>query len=349
MIVHGKKVLVSGPNGPEFRPDYAVVTERDEILDVGPWEELSRRYPGQEVLGDGTQWIMPGFLDCHTHGAGLSFVQRSVPLDALEIALLGFECARDISPACNSALNALRHIKNGCTTIHHNNWLPPLDKTELDTSSEKIRAYQQTGIRLGFSCGIRNINILAYDEAEFQQELPPDLREATRYLTDYDRDAAVDHYFDVFEALRARFDGPRTKIFFGPNWVQGSTDSFLCRVKERADQLGGLPIHIHTLQTPVQKAYGLRKYGKSLVSHLDDLGLVDKNLVLGHAVYLTEADMALLGSRGASITHHPSCNLVMRNGIAPITAMLQNGVNVALLALTKRASTTTKIPSWRCG
>lgn len=330
MIIWGNKVLLQEQGHLLIKKNYAVVTENENIIDIGPYTEMIQKYPTHEVVGDGTQLLMPGFVDSHTHGAGLSFVQRGVPYDILETALLGFECARDISPECNSAMNALRHIKNGCTTIHHNNWLPPLDKTELDTSRAKIESYQKTGIRLGFSCGTRNKNILAYDEEEFQKELPPDICEQTRFLTDYDKDAAVDHYFEVFEELYEKYNGSQTKIFLGPNWVQGSTDSFLCRVKERADQLGKIPIHIHTLQTPVQKAYGLRKYGKSLVEHLDDLGLVDSNLVLGHAVYLNEKDMELLGRKHASITHHPSCNLAVRNGIAPITSMLQHSVNVAL-------------------
>ena len=112
--------------------------------------------------------------------------------------------------------------------------------------------------------------------------------------------------------------------------MQGSTDSFLRKVKVRADGLGKLPVHIHCLQTPVQKAFGIRTYGKSLVAHLDDLGLVDNNLVLGHAVYLNEADIELLAAKGATVTHHPSCNLATRNGIAPVYAMFKAGLNVAL-------------------
>lgn len=330
MILVGKKVLLQEKDEFVIKENYAVVTQNDEIVDIGPQEAMKRKYPQDKIIGNGTQLLMPGFIDAHTHGAGLSFVQRGVRYDILENALLDFECALDLSPETNSAMNALRHIRKGCTTIHHNNWVFPLDKSELSNSKKKIEAYQKTGIRLGFSCGTRNKNILAYDEEELQAQLPPKLRQQTLYLTDYDKDAAVEHYFTVFHQLYETYNGERTRIFLGPNWVQGSTDNFLLKVKETADSLGKLPIHIHTLQTPVQKAYGLRKYGKSLVEYLNDLGLVDSNLVLGHAVYLTEKDMAILGNKNASITHHPSCNLAMRNGIAPITEMIRHGVRVAL-------------------
>lgn len=73
-----------------------------------------------------------------------------------------------------------------------------------------------------------------------------------------------------------------------------------------------------------------RKYGKGAVAWLDELGLVDENLVLGHAIWVTEDDIDRLAARRASVTTHPSCNLGMRNGLAPIYAMHKRGVNVAL-------------------
>jgi cytosine/adenosine deaminase-related metal-dependent hydrolase len=63
---------------------------------------------------------------------------------------------------------------------------------------------------------------------------------------------------------------------------------------------------------------------------LDDIGLVDENLVLGHAVYVTESDIELLAAKHASTTNHPSCNLAIRNGISPVYYLNKAGVNVAL-------------------
>jgi cytosine/adenosine deaminase-related metal-dependent hydrolase len=177
---------------------------------------------------------------------------------------------------------------------------------------------------------MRNENTLAYDDEKFFETLPPDLQEFCRPMVYYDKEAVVEEYFTLFEDLHGTYNGDDTRIIFGPSWAQGSTEAFLKRVKKRADELGKIPIHLHTLQTPHQKAYGLRKYGSSLLSWLDDLGVVDENLTLGHAVYLTEADIELLAKRGASTTHHPSCNLAVRNGISPVYHLLREGVNVAL-------------------
>jgi cytosine/adenosine deaminase-related metal-dependent hydrolase len=87
---------------------------------------------------------------------------------------------------------------------------------------------------------------------------------------------------------------------------------------------------MHTLQSPVQKAYGLRRHGKPTLQWLDEVGLVAKNVTYGHAIHVTQADIELIGRRGASVTNHPSCNFIMRNGITPVMQMRKAGVNVAM-------------------
>ncbi len=115
-----------------------------------------------------------------------------------------------------------------------------------------------------------------------------------------------------------------------PSWAHGATDSFLRRTRDESSRRGGVCVHIHTLQTSHQRAYGLKRFGKSLIDRLDDFGLVDRCLALGHAVWASEADITLLAARGAAVTHHPGCNLHVRNGIAPVHAMVRAGVTVAM-------------------
>lgn len=331
MLVRGKyAILDASLPMAGYCEDVAVRVKDGIITHVDSWQKLQKRYPAESVVGNGRQLLMPGLIDAHTHGAGLSYAQRGVHLDYLENSLLDFAVALQLPAELSSMLNAVRHIRNGCTTIHHNENGRAFDSDMVENSRRKIAGYRQTGIRLGYSLGIRNQNTLALEDEAFIQTLPGDLRSQAEPQVHYDKKAAADLYLDAFEDIFQSENYGRVRVFLGPNWVQGTTDELLLRVKERSNALGKLPIHLHCLQTPVQKAFGLRNYGKSLVSHLNDLGLVDDNLVLGHAVYLTQEDIALLGDRHASITHHPSCNLIMRNGIAPIYHALRSGINVAL-------------------
>ena len=329
LLVRGKYLITDVTEKEQgILTDGAVYLSQGHITDVGDYASLKNSYPGAVVKGNGKQLLMPGFIDGHSHGWGLTATQRGVHNDFLENSFIDWAMMLNLDPELNSLMSAIRHLRSGCTTIHHNNWGEEQDLPEI--AEKVIRAYQQTGIRWTFSLGMRSTNILAYNDTEFFKTLPADLQEFFRPLVFNDKKAIADTYFDLFEHLYSTYNGDERRVIFGPSWAMGSTDEFLQRVKARADELGKLQIHIHTLQTPLQKAYGLKKYGKSLLAHLDDIDIVDENLTLGHAVFLNESDIELLASKNASITHHPSCNLAVRNGICPVYYLHKAGVNVAL-------------------
>ena len=329
ILVRGRYVITdaaSGENG--ILTDGAAYLSGGQVVEVGDCESLKKKYPQATVKGNGQQLLMPGLIDGHSHGWGLTLTQRGIDLDFLENGLIDWAFMINLDPGLSAIMSAVRHLRGGCTTMHHNNWGE--EPNQLENAEKIIKGYQEVGIRLAYSPGGRNINRLALDDTEFFKTLPPDLQEFARPMVYHDKEAFVDAYFDLFEVLYSRYNNNDTRIIFGPSWAQGCTDKFLQRIKTRADELGKVQIHIHTLQTPIQKAFGMRKYGKSLLAHLDDLGLVDENLTLGHAVYLTESDIELLASKHASITHHSSCNLAVRNGIAPVYFLHKARVNVAL-------------------
>jgi cytosine/adenosine deaminase-related metal-dependent hydrolase len=329
IIARGKYVITDANDGENgILTDGAVYFSEGKVKEVGDYLTLKEKYPHAIVKGDGKQLLMPGLIDGHSHGWGLSAIQRGISYDFLENALIDWAYMLNIDPGLNAMMSAIRHLRSGCTTMHHNNWGEAPNMLELGVKA--IENYKKVGIRVAYSPGVRNMNTLALDDTEFFATLPPDLQEFARPMVYYDKKAVEDDFFNIFEELYSRYNGEETKVILGPSWVQGCDDGFLRHVKERADNLGKIQIHIHTLQTPIQKVYGLKKYGKSLLAHLDDIGLVDENLTLGHAVYLSESDIELLAAKRASTTHHPSCNLAVRNGISPVYYLYKAGVNVAL-------------------
>jgi len=74
-------------------PAGAVVIVDGTIRETGPFAAIASKYPGISVVGDGTQLLMPGLVDAHSHGRGLSPIQKGVHNDFLENALFDFALA----------------------------------------------------------------------------------------------------------------------------------------------------------------------------------------------------------------------------------------------------------------
>jgi 5-methylthioadenosine/S-adenosylhomocysteine deaminase len=106
-------------------------------------------------------------------------------------------------------------------------------------------------------------------------------------------------------------------------------DAAFARVRELS-QSWGVPVHVHLQETPDEIGESLTRHGVRPLARLDRLGLVNEHLLAVHAVHLAEAEIALLGQRGAHVAHCPSANLKLASGIAPVTRMLAAGVNVGV-------------------
>ncbi len=331
LLVEGDAVLTDPGAGTTLR-DGAVLVDGGRIAAVGDAAALRAAHPAAERLGGPGRIVMPGLIDAHSHGRGLSPIQKGVPYDFLENAFLDWQTMVYLPNELCAALSAVRHLRMGCTAIHHTGWNDE-GPGALAEARKAIAAYREAGIRLAYSPAVRNRNRFVPDEAGFLASLPADLAEFMRPALTYDARRIEEDYFALFEALREEYEqgpGSLCRILLGPSWAHGTTEPFLARVRDRAAALGGLPIHIHTLQTPHQRAYGIKAFGRSLVAFLGDQGLLVPHLTLGHAVWLSEADIEALAAAGAGITHHASCNLHVRNGIAPVHFMLKAGVRVAL-------------------
>ncbi len=328
LLIRGKYVLTSALQS-RVLTDAAVRVTGDRVAEVGDWATLRAAHPGARVVGNGTHLVLPGLIDAHSHGRAISPVQKGVLNDYLENNLLDWAFMPSFDPELTAALGVVRHVRGGCTTLHHMGFDTEGPRAR-DLCERAIRTYLDGSIRLAFSPGVRNVDKLVLDSHAFLATLPADLRAFAEPLVALDSSAMERDYFDLFDHLFRTYDGDDTRILLSPSWAQAVTESFLARTRETSDRLGKVPIHMHCLQTPIQKAFSLRKYKQTAIAWLDERGLIDAHVVLGHAIWVTDRDIDILAARGAAITSHPSCNLGMRNGLAPVYEMARRGVTVAM-------------------
>ena len=126
-----------------------------------------------------------------------------------------------------------------------------------------------------------------------------------------------------------KLDRDQVRLAVAPTIPHHCSDEFIRACVALAAE-HGVGMHTHVAESKVQAIVGLQRYGKTLTSHLDDLGVVSDRFTVAHGVWLDDDDMRRLGDRGASVAHNPGSNMRLGNGLADMRAMLERRVNVGI-------------------
>ncbi len=311
--------------------DAAVYQEEGEIKEVGPYPRLRAKYQSDEEIGGLDYAIIPGLINTHHHGRGVTTLQMGTCDDCLELWILDGWGRLPYDHYLMTLYTGLNMLESGTTTVMYNH-----PQTATATLREDVYAVLQgfldAGIRVAFSSYFRNQNRVVYAaDRDFLAGLPADLAAGVeRHLAATDMTDA--EYFAFFGETYDRYNshpGGKVRVLLSPSNVQWNSDEFLQRTRETALSYR-TPIHMHLVESSYQKAYGLRTWGRTPVEHVQDLEFLGPDLSCAHAVWLTEWDIDLLAGAGSSVCHNASSNLRLKNGIAPVNPMLARGVNVAI-------------------
>ncbi len=139
-----------------------------------------------------------------------------------------------------------------------------------------------------------------------------------------------DDYLAQGLALRDRWlEHPLVSFCLAPHAPYTVSDASFRKVARLAAELE-LPVHVHVHETREEVERSLAEHGVRPLQRLAGLGLLGPNLIAVHAVHLTADEITLLARHGCSVAHCPSSNLKLASGLAPVAALLDAGVNVAL-------------------
>ena len=145
---------------------------------------------------------------------------------------------------------------------------------------------------------------------------------------DPDRAEAMKRQVMDLHAASAGFPD-RIQFILGPHAIYTVSSDSLRWLGEYANR-HGLLVHLHLSETQKEVEDCLAKHGRRPVEYLRDLGLLAPNLILAHAVWMTDAEMALLARHGAQVVHCPVSNMKLCSGQFDYAAMKAHGVSVAL-------------------
>lgn len=335
MIVRGRHVLTRAldDHRVETFDDAGVLVLGGAIREVAPFAGLAVRFSGLPVMGDADSLVIPGLVDAHHH-VGLTPVQLGAPDLPLELWLTWQMRAKSVDPYLDTLYSAFEHVASGVTAVQHlGRMLPAPVSAWPDEAAAVIAAYRDLGLRVSFALCTRDQHRLAYaEDAVFLETLPDDLRaEAGAFLkrSHFPLEAFETEYLAPLIA-RMDFDGDgMARPWLAPINLERASDRMLTHTADLAREYG-LGIHLHLSETIYQKEFSRRRFGKSSVAHLAEIGFLGPRLTLGHGTWLDEADLDLIHRHGVCLCHNASSNLRLASGIAPITEVLRRGIPVAL-------------------
>lgn len=332
-LIRGKYIVCKAIGHAVEVIENSAIAQRDgKIIEIGDYATLAAKYPVDQAMGSATDVVLPGFVNGHHH-IGLSSFQLGSADAPLELWLANRIAHRNVDPYLDTLYSAFQMIESGITTVQHIHRLPGCDRTVwLKTANQILKAYQDVGMRVSYCFMVRDQNHFVYEaDADFIRRLPADLGSEVKVMLQA-QTAPLNDYMDCFVQLWAmwnRNQDEHVRIQLAPANLHWCSDTALLTQKEFADRYQ-VKLHMHLLETPYQKEYAKRRFGKTAVEHLYQLGLLHTNLTLGHGTWMNETDIHLIANTGTMICHNASSNLRFRSGIAPLNRFLESGVKVAI-------------------
>ena len=90
------------------------------------------------------------------------------------------------------------------------------------------------------------------------------------------------------------------------------------------------PIHIHVAESKMDQEISLKRHGKRVISRLNDFGLIHKNSILTHCLYLEEEELDIIKKKEAVIALNVTSNMNNAVGLPDYESMKQKGIKVII-------------------
>lgn len=293
----------------------SVVVEDDTISFVGKTDRMPE-HPGsfEKVIDARGNVIMPGLIDTHVHLAQ-ALLRGLVPddvrlIDWLKDWVWPLQGAFDYEDGTVSAqLCMLEMLRTGTTCFVES----------LLHTRYGFDGIAQAALRSGMRAMLSKTVMDTPGYAGQKAIIHPTMVE--------DRDESLKE----FKQMHDRWNGAgagRIHVWLGPRTPGACSESLYRTVAQTAREYDtGVTMHLAEVKDDLQYFSSLETTPGEFVKRI---GLTGARRVFAHCVWLPEDDMKLFAKTQTSVAHCPSSNLKLGSGIAPVSEMLELGVNVSL-------------------
>lgn len=269
---------------------------------------------------------IPGLVNAHSHSPEncLRGIGEGLALEPWLLRMFGTSGVYTPEDHYDCALaGAVEMLELGVTSVVDHLWMTPPSVEAVDAA---MRAYRDVGIRAAVAPLMDDHD---YTE-DFAAAIGADLGlgAMSHHVPMPPADELVAQLRESLASWHGTESG-RLRILAGPGGVQWASEELLGGLAEaaRGHETG---IHVHLLETTLQERVCRHRFGGSGVEALDRIGVLGPDCSLPHSVWADERDIEVIAANGAIPVHNPAANLRLGSGRAPIAALREAGVTVAL-------------------
>lgn len=259
-------------------------------------DNMPQNFVTEKIIDGKDKLAIPGLINCHTHAYMSVFRNLADDLsfnDWLFKNIMPLEDNLTGSDAYwGSTLSIIEMIKSGTTCF-----------TDMHMHiNETTSAVDDTGIRAVITRGLSG-----------------DLKDG----------GGIRRFNEALDEINNYKDHNRISFMFGPHAPYTCDKDFLTFITQKAKE-HNIGINIHVSESENEIFEMKRDRGCTPVEYLNNIGLFDVPVIAAHCVQLTESDIDILSSKNVNVAINPKSNMKLGNGFAPVSQMLDRGVNICI-------------------
>ncbi|MBN2045831.1 MAG: amidohydrolase family protein [Anaerolineales bacterium] len=291
-------VLTMDQTMQQFEPG-AVAIHGDSILAVGLEADLKKQYPDAKTFDCGGKVLMPGLVNAHTH-VPMTLLRGLADDLRLDVWLLGYMMPVErefVSPdfvQLGTLIGCAEFIRSGVTAFADMYYF------EEDVAKATVKA----GLR-----GVLGQTVLKFPS--------PD----------------AGSYEDSLEAAREFIVGWKGHDLIvpavSPHAPYTCTPDILRACATLAAEYD-VPLHTHIAETAFEVENMRMQENMPVVPYIKKQNLFDAKLLLAHCVHVDQGEINTMKHYNTGVAHNPSSNMKLASGMAPVTRMLAEGLNVGI-------------------
>ncbi len=263
-----------------------------EILDI----EFSSI--DHKVIDANKKYVIPSFVNMHTHAA--MTLMRGVGedmslMDWLYKKIWPIEQRLDQELIYwGTKLACLEMLKTGTTVFNDQYW----------HINKAVEAASEMGL-----CSFHSFVILDLNDASKKDKIIDDCN----IMFEQSKNWPTSQKFTI--GIHAPYSVSKEMIEWGADFARKNN----------------LLLHIHVSETEFENNESIKKHGVTPTQYLDSLGVLDRNVIAAHSLWMSDKDIEIFAKRGVNVVHNINSNLKIASGYKfRYNEFRDAGVNVTL-------------------